>query len=228
MSKLPDSDQNINKATGSDTPVRLDPFAKITINGLPHVEVSSDETGCVLRRIDRPRVYAKFTTTELSELVSQGLLTQDREAFSSTELGLKYDHEIQLWHLDVEIADLVVFRRYFCDEFLSMELNGLTTRSDAAMKVAIGHIFASWFRRPANLERSGNRFRGPPTVQAFTRPHPSTLRAWLRKYKASGFKAMALCPLRHKRIIWSRSPNSLKDFPTLKSAMQSNLKGKSS
>ncbi|MFN3132432.1 hypothetical protein [Roseibium sp.] len=228
MTKPTGKNQYAKITCGSDTQHPLDIEAKISIDGLPYVLVSSCTTTSVLRRVDRPRFYAEFTGAELQDLITCGLLIQDRDAFSCIELGLQHDHEIKLWHLDDEIADLVVFRRYFCDEFLSMELNGLTTRSDPAMKVAIGHIFANWFRRPANLERSGNRFRGPPTVQAFTRPPPSTLRAWLRKYKASGFKAMALCPLRHKRIIWSRSPHSLKDFPTLKSAMQSNLKGKSS
>ncbi len=154
--------------------------------------------------MDRPRIYARFTNAELQDLIAQGLLVQDREAFSSLELGLQHDHEIQLWHLEDEIADRVVFQRYFCDEFLELELNGQASRGDTSMEVAVSHIYEGWIRHISERDSSHRRSGSSQPIDVFDRPKPRTVRSWLRTYEAGDLKAMALCPLQHKRIIWSR------------------------
>ncbi|GAB2206296.1 hypothetical protein ROS1_31120 [Roseibium sp. ROS1] len=204
MTELTDNDQNADAATGSDALHPLDTETKISIDGLPYVVVSSDETTCVLRRVDRPRVYARFTNAELQDLIAQGLLVQDREALSSIELGLQHDHEIQLWHLEDEIADRVVFQRYFCDQFLALELNGLASRCDASMEVAVSHIYTDWLRHISERDSSHIRSGSSQPIDVFDCPKSRTVRSWLRTYEAGDFKAMALCPTQHKRIIWSR------------------------
>ncbi|WP_417682751.1 hypothetical protein [Roseibium sp.] len=204
ITELTDNYQNSDAATGSDALNPLDTKAKISIDGLQYIVASTDETTCALRRVDRPRVYARFTYAELQDLIARDLLVQDREAFSSIELALQHDHEIQLWHLEDEIADRVVFQRYFCNQFLALELNGLAYRCDASMEVAVSHIYTDWLRHISELDSSHIRTGSSQPIDVFDCPKSRTVRSWLRTYEAGDFKAMALCPTQHKRIIWSR------------------------
>ncbi|MBO6510709.1 MAG: hypothetical protein JJ979_19865 [Roseibium sp.] len=188
----------------SETRIRLDEHAKITLRGQPHVTVSSNQKACVLRRVDRPRVYTKFTNAELGDLIARGLLVQEDKPLSPFELRLKYEHEIQIWQLPEKVAHRVDFRRFICLEFLALEAAGITSRSDASMAVVISHIHAHWLKVNSKQRGGHKRFRSSRNLQKFRCPHPSTVRRWLRKFEAGDFKAMALCPPAHKRIIWNR------------------------
>ncbi|WJS00322.1 hypothetical protein [Roseibium aggregatum] len=198
MTELTGNNQIADVASGSDTRIRLDPEARIWINGRPHVVVTLDETTNVLRRVDRLRVFARFSDADLQKLSARGRLIQDRASLSMLERNLQYNQEVTFWHLDQDVANLVMFRLHFCVQLLELDRKGKLPRGDASMEVAISQIYASWMRRISKWEGS---CRPLSTNEC---PKPRTVRDWLRKYQASDFEPMALCPSRHKRIIWSR------------------------
>lgn len=204
MTKLTGNNQIEDVASGSDTRIRLDPEARIVIHGHPYVVVKLDETTNVLRRVDRFRVFASFTNAELQDLNARGLLIQDRGGLSLLERSLQYNPEITFWHLDGEIAELVEFRKHFCDAFIMLELNRRIDRSETTLAAVINHFYASWLDGVSKRKRFRDPYRSPPKDPTFPPPKPKTLRAWLRKYEAGDFKEMALCPLKHKSIIWSK------------------------
>ncbi len=198
MTELTGNNQIADVASGSDTRIRLDPEARIWINGRPYVVVTLDETTNVLRCVDLPRVFARFTDADLRKLIARGRLIQDYGALSPFELSLRHNPEVTFWHLDPEVADSVIFRMYLCFGLLELDPKGNLPRGDASMEVAISQIYERWMRRISKWEGSS---RPLPTNKC---PKPRTVRDWLRKYQASDFEPMALCPSRHKRIIWSR------------------------
>ncbi|EAV42774.1 hypothetical protein SIAM614_15557 [Stappia aggregata IAM 12614] len=198
MTELTGNNQIADVASGSDTRIRLDPEARIWINGRPYVVVTLDETTNVLRRVDLPRVFARFTDADLRKLIARGRLIQDYGALSPFERSLRYNPEVTFWHLDPDVADSVIFRMYFCFGLLELDRKGKLPRGDASMEVAISQIYERWMRRISKWEGSCRRL---PTNKC---PKPRTVRDWLRKFEASDFEPMALCPQQHKRIIWSR------------------------
>lgn len=195
MSELHSNFQNTPSASASR--IRFAPNSKITIKGISYTEVSSDDEACVLRRVENPDVCEKFTFVELLDLVARGLLTNEPEAFSPAALSLKIGPNTKLSDLKPEVAELVRFRQFICDEFLKMELEGQASRSDAALEQAIAILHGKWVT--LLIQRSsGTRFSSQQTEGTLGIPRPSTVRRWLQKYEAADFNVMALCPLKHK------------------------------
>ncbi|GAB2206297.1 hypothetical protein ROS1_31130 [Roseibium sp. ROS1] len=193
------SDLNTNQTISSTSPsrIRFSPHSEIIIKGVSYTEALSDETFCVLRRVDNPDVHERFTYVELNDLVAQGLLTEERGAFDLSMQALKIGPNVRLSDLKPEVAELVHFRQFICDEFLKMEAAGEASRSDAALEQAIAILHGKWGTRLA-LHAPGTRFSSQQTGGTFKIPRPSTVRRWLQKYEAANFNVMALCPLKHK------------------------------
>ncbi|WP_417683977.1 Mu transposase C-terminal domain-containing protein [Roseibium sp.] len=191
------SNQNANTVSESATRIRFSPHSKITIKGIPYTAVSSDEEACVLRRVDNPEVCEKFTFVQLLDLVAQGLMTNEADAFSPSALSLKIGPNTKLSDLKPKVAELVRFRQFICDEFLKLEQEGKASRSDAALTKIIIDLHGKWSTELA-LSALGARFSAEQTTGTFGIPKPSTVRRWLQMYEAADFNAMALCPLKHK------------------------------
>ncbi|MBO6510708.1 MAG: DDE-type integrase/transposase/recombinase [Roseibium sp.] len=191
------STQNTRSVPGAESRIRFAPDTRITIKGVSYTQVFSDEEACVLRRLDTPEVHEKFTFAELLDLVAHGLLTEEPGAFSPTVARLKVGPNIKLSDLKPEVAELVRFRQFICDEFLKMETEGQTSRSDAAMEQTIKVLFGQWFTMLVQ-RAPGARFSSQQTQGTFKIPKPSTVRRWLQKYEVADFNVMALCPLKHK------------------------------
>lgn len=183
--------------TAAATRIRFSPHSEIIIKGVSYTEALSDEALCVLRRVDNPDVLEKFTYVELNDLVAQGLLTEERGAFDLSKQALKIGPNVRLSDLKPEVAELVHFRQFICDEFLKMEAARETSRSDAALEQAIAILHGKWSTLLAQ-RAPGTRFSSQQTKGSFGIPRPSTVRRWLQKYEAANFNVMALCPMKHK------------------------------
>ncbi|WJS00321.1 Mu transposase C-terminal domain-containing protein [Roseibium aggregatum] len=190
---------NTNQTASSTSALRIRfaPHSEIIIKGVSYTEVLSDEEFCVLRRVDNPDVYEKFTYVELNDLIAQGLLTEERGAFDLSKQALKIGPNVRLSDLKPEVAELVHFRQFICDEFLKMEKESLASRSDAALEQAIAILHGKWSTLLAQ-RAPGTRFNSQKTKGSFGIPRPSTVRRWLQKYEAADFNVMALCPMKHK------------------------------
>ncbi|ERP97771.1 hypothetical protein Q669_21435 [Labrenzia sp. C1B10] len=190
---------NTNQTASSTSALRIRfaPHSEIIIKGVSYTEVLSDEEFCVLRRVDNPDVYEKFTYVELNDLIAQGLLTEERGAFDLSKQALKIGPNVRLSDLKPEVAELVHFRQFICDEFLKMEKESQASRSDAALEQAIAILHGKWSTLLAQ-RAPGTRFNSQKTKGSFGIPRPSTVRRWLQKYEAADFNVMALCPMKHK------------------------------
>ncbi|KND18803.1 hypothetical protein ADZ37_13075 [Pannonibacter phragmitetus] len=188
---------NQTVAATSATRIRFAPHSKIIIKGVSYTEALSDEAFCVLRRVENPDVLEKFTYVELNDLIVQGLLTEERGAFDLSKQALKIGPNVRLSDLKPEVAELVHFRQFICDEFLKMEAARETSRSDAALEQAIAILHGKWSTLLAQ-RAPGTRFSSQQTKGSFGIPRPSTVRRWLKNYEAANFNVMALCPMKHK------------------------------
>ncbi|MFN3132431.1 Mu transposase C-terminal domain-containing protein [Roseibium sp.] len=191
------SDQSANSVPKTATRIRFAPHSKITIKGVPYTEVSSDDEACVLRRVDNPEVCEKFTFVQMLDLAAQGLLTEEADAFSPSALSLKVGPDTKLSDLKSEVAELVRFRQFICNEFLKLEQQGKASRSDASLKEIVIILHGKWSTELAK-RAPGTRFSAQQTTGTFGIPKPSTVRRWLKMYEAADFNTMALCPLKHR------------------------------
>lgn len=196
MSEL-NNNQYAPSFSGAASRIRFAPHTKITIKGVSYTEVASDNEACVMRRVDNPEVHERFTFVELVDLVAQGLLTEEPGAFSLPAVRSKVGPNIKLSDLKPEVAEMVRFRQFICDEFLKMEAEGHTSRSNAAMEPTLETLFGRWVTLLVQ-RLPGTRFSSQQTEGTFKIPSPSAVRNWLQKYEAADFNVMALCPLKHK------------------------------
>lgn len=167
---------------------RFEPTDKVTINGVDYVPKCADDFGHVLRRLDNSEMCESFTHSQIDELRKEDGWAHCRGFFSYSKAQLRTVRpETLLSDLPSKQLQRVLFRKTFCDEFLRMEADGRTSRSDASMKEAIRSIFANIVTSELSDGRCGSE-----DVNLKRPPSPRSLRRWLGSYAACAWDPIAL------------------------------------
>lgn len=167
---------------------RLDAHDRVTIDDIHFVPDTQSEFGHVLRRVDNPDLCESFTHDQFENLRSDGRLMIVRGHFMAARSRLRTEQSFgRVTDLDPDKRIKVLWEKSICDEFLRMEEQGLASRSDASMSLAIATIVSKLL----TIEFANGRC-GSADVTVKRPPSPRSLRRWLNRYEAMGFHPMAL------------------------------------
>lgn len=181
--------------------VRIGPYDRVTINGIPYSNATPIAGGYALSRLDtHPPLVEEFSFEQLSNLRDTARYTYDRNWFAPEgRVTPRRQLLDRLSDLDDRELPKVLWKLEWVARFLNHEVNGNATRSDPSMLTLRPVIYAEICEfenakssRPDSVRK---RMAGTETI---TRNPPSIRRwrDWITSYELAGHNP---CVLRDNR-----------------------------
>lgn len=170
----------------------FDRYDEVIVDGISFRPVSSNEAGHVFVRSDGSGMAESFAHAEMSRLVGADRIKHVRGRFLPKEAARRLACTVDLVSLmpDGDRARLEI-RAAFVEAFLELERQGAVSRTDHAVKAAMGQLrLAAAEYLSANHRARGRTYVGRVT-ELPDEVSPRSLRRWLKANEASGMAGLA-------------------------------------
>lgn len=171
----------------------------ITAAGVAMRPLDIDDKGGLFERLGQPGITERLSHEELADLLRQPDTTYVAGYFDRAVQDLRGRKPTDIINeLPDDVRRLVVWRKAFCDAFLSLEVKGHIGRTQLRYLNGRAQLAAEVERRVGEGMAAAKFLRPGADIVTRKLPGGRTAFQWVREYEAAGYSAVALIPETHR------------------------------
>lgn len=162
------------------------------INGVKHAFIRTERDVHHFAVLDNLSITVRLTDAEIASLKDKRVFRTVRHYFLESTPTRVSGKAVTLSDLSSADQREIFFRQAICDAIIRAVDAGKATLSDDGMRDAAENAYNSWLASDVKTMTKDGRSGSKYDAKMLIMPAPSTVRGWLRRYKASNFDIMSL------------------------------------